>query len=535
MIATLLSVLLFSAPAADVVAGVDGEAISAVALKQRIEAERAAGMSRKPSEVVQTLIDEALLYGYGRDLGLASDPEVAAKVDGERYRLATELFLEKEIDATVSADEATLREAYHQGADSVRIKVIVVASRGGAEATLDRLRKGADFAAEAGRSLDPRGKASGGDLGWQSRAQLDPALAAAAFAAAPGALVGPVEMKLGFGVAQVLERHIGDEAGFSAKREALRRFVLEGERKMARRHYLDKARAAAKVALDEAFLRSTGTRVDASHDEEQHVLATVYRRKLTYGMILPELLRLSRGQQNPHFSGPAVKTEIANLAVDGILLEDAALKRGYAKAPSVIEKLREVERSAIAAAAARLARTAPAAGEADLEAYYAQHLADYKRPGRRVCAHILVSTEAEAKELRERALRGEPFDALARERSRDRETAGAGGALGAIDDDRLEAMSRRDAEPALAAALRKTSPGAVSAPVKSRGGWHLLRCAPHVPPGPAPFAEVKSAVGARVAADRAEAAFQRKLGELRAKARITIDRDAVARVASPAT
>ncbi len=532
MIAILLQALLITAPAVDVVATVDGVAIDAAAVKQRMDAERSAGRSPKPDDVVQRLIDDALLYAYGRELGLARDPEVVAKVDDARHRLATELFIEKEIDAAVSVGDATLRELYHQGADSVRIKAIVVGSRREAEAVLERLRKGADFAVEARGSLDPRGKASGGDLGWQSRGQLDPALAAAAFAAAPGSLAGPVEMKLGFGVAQVLERRVGDEAGFSVKREGLRKFAVEQQRKMARRHYLDKARAAARVTLDEDFLRAMGTRIDASPQEEQHVLATVKGRELTYGMVLPELLRLSRGREGSHFSGASVKIEIANMGIDAFLLEAAALERGYAKSPSVVEKLREVERSAIVVAATRLAGTAPSAGEADLEAYYAQHRADYQRPGSRSCAHIVVSTESEAKKLRERTLRGEAFEALARERSEDRETAQKGGELGSIDDARLEAMARPDAEPALAAALRETPPRAVSAPVRSRVGWHLLRCADRVPPGPAPFAEVRSSVAARVAADRAEAALQRRLGLLRAKARITIDRDAIARVAS---
>lgn len=80
-----------------------------------------------------------------------------------------------------------------------------------AEAILDSLKHGADFAAMAKKySEDPGSASNGGDLGWVSKGVFYPEFEAAAFALKPGQLSDVVETPVGFHIIQLIDKR-GDK------------------------------------------------------------------------------------------------------------------------------------------------------------------------------------------------------------------------------------------------------------------------------------------------------------------------------------
>ena len=80
-----------------------------------------------------------------------------------------------------------------------------------AEAILDSLKHGADFAEMAKKySEDPGSAAEGGDLGWVSKGVFYPQFEAAAFALKPGQISGVVESPVGYHIIQMIEKR-GDK------------------------------------------------------------------------------------------------------------------------------------------------------------------------------------------------------------------------------------------------------------------------------------------------------------------------------------
>jgi len=76
---------------------------------------------------------------------------------------------------------------------------------------LQELRDGADFAQLAKEfSEDPGSAANGGDLDWFARGKMVKEFDEAAFPAALGELVGPVQSKYGYHIIQVLDRRQGE-------------------------------------------------------------------------------------------------------------------------------------------------------------------------------------------------------------------------------------------------------------------------------------------------------------------------------------
>lgn len=152
---------------------------------------------------------QAAFVALLRDVG-ASEPDVVDELD--RQESTRELYREVTAPATVPIGEAELR-AYYQAhqAQMVRperrhLRNIVVGTQDQAAVLIADLRAGSDFAAVAKQnSLDQHTRDSGGDLGTRSADELQDSYRAAAFAAPPGAVFGPVNTPEGWNVGQVLD------------------------------------------------------------------------------------------------------------------------------------------------------------------------------------------------------------------------------------------------------------------------------------------------------------------------------------------
>jgi peptidyl-prolyl cis-trans isomerase C len=119
-------------------------------------------------------------------------------------------------------------------AERRRLRHLVVADEAAARAALTRIQQGATFAAVATEvSLDAATKAAGGELGSLSAAELAPAFAQAAFAAAPGVPFGPVRTDLGWHVGLVEEITPGRAVTLDEVRKPLREQLI-GEKRLAR-------------------------------------------------------------------------------------------------------------------------------------------------------------------------------------------------------------------------------------------------------------------------------------------------------------
>jgi hypothetical protein len=396
----------------EILARVDGAAINRTTFTLRYETLRTQGRKIQPADLLDGLVSEALLAAEARRLGLARDPQVASRLEAERRRVAASLLVEKEIAANVSPPESALREMFHATGDFVRFQLLSYETREAAQAALERVGKGSTFSTEAKSALTARVYARPADAPLTMRAEVEPAIASAVFAAAQGAVVGPLQLSPGWAVAQVLEKQIGDEPTFAARRGAILQHARKKYTAQARQHLATQLRSKAGIALDEAFLRGLqGTA--ASPSDLAHVLATINGRPLLYSDIYPGVRSLAGNASTGHLTSPSLKIQLAWQEIDARLLQEAALARGYDKVPDAAAPNAAVERSVLAAAlAARIERQAPAPSEAEIEAFYKQYASAYGRPFEQVLPDVAAraaaqkrgaAVEARAQELRKTA------------------------------------------------------------------------------------------------------------------------------------
>jgi peptidyl-prolyl cis-trans isomerase C len=107
--------------------------------------------------------------------------------------------------------------------------------------------------------------------------------------------------------------------------------------------------------------------------------------------------------------------------------------------------------------------------------------------------HILVDTEAEAKDIAERLKKGEDFSAVAKEKSKDKTE---GGDLGFV--------TRGQTVKPFEDAAFGLEEGEISEPVQSQFGWHIIKLEEKRDQPPPPYEQVKDAIAAQLAEQKAK-------------------------------
>jgi peptidyl-prolyl cis-trans isomerase C len=146
--------------------------------------------------------------------------------------------------------------------------------------------------------------------------------------------------------------------------------------------------------------------------------------------------------------------------------------------------------------------------EDEAKKIYNARVADLKPEVEFAARHILVDSEAKAKELRAKIVAGGDFAQLAKENTSDTGSKEQGGLLGYFGAGQMV--------PEFEAAVGKLQKGEVSEPVKTNFGWHIIKLEDRRTKAPPTFDQVKATIMNSLAVRKAQEAS----AELRGKAKI---------------
>lgn len=157
--------------------------------------------------------------------------------------------------------------------------------------------------------------------------------------------------------------------------------------------------------------------------------------------------------------------------------------------------------------------------EAKAKKYYEEHKEQYTKPAQVKAKHILVNSEAEAKDiiaqlskLNGKALE-DKFAQLAREKSIDKGTSANGGELGWFAESTM-------VKPFADAAFSMKKGSISKTPVKSNFGYHVILKEDSRPKGTMSFNEVKAGIEANLKMEEFRNLINKKAEELRKKAKV---------------
>ena len=137
--------------------------------------------------------------------------------------------------------------------------------------------------------------------------------------------------------------------------------------------------------------------------------------------------------------------------------------------------------------------------EATLQAAYEKFVADFEPVEEVRARHILVETEEEAKQVEADLAGGKPFEMVAMEKTIDPSGKQTGGDLGFF--------SKGMMVPEFEAVAFTLEPGAVSEPVQSQFGWHIIKLEEKRMTTPPPIDQLASQLGQQAMYDAYDAAI----------------------------
>ena len=163
-------------------------------------------------QVIDQLVSMIVISQAARKAGVAGDPIVKRRMVLADDQIMQDAYFNSILQKEISKDK--IQAAYNQyakdapGKEEINARHILLSSEADANDVIAQLKKSADFATLAKqKTIDPAGKASGGDLGWFGQGDLDPAFTAAAFKLKKGEYTqAPVHTQYGWHVIMVVDR-----------------------------------------------------------------------------------------------------------------------------------------------------------------------------------------------------------------------------------------------------------------------------------------------------------------------------------------
>lgn len=205
------------------------------------ESLRSSGLSRIEMEarLRDTLITNKLFSRELRNREDLSDPELRERYsrEKEQYRLPERAHL-REIVVLRPENPAKVEEARQRAAEL-------------AEAAK---KPATDFANLASTMSESGTRDKGGDLGETAKGDLVPELDKAVFAAAPGAIIGPIETKSAWHIVKVEQRLPSEVPAFESIKDQLRRDASEETFQRDYKAYIENLRKDAFIQINEAMI-----------------------------------------------------------------------------------------------------------------------------------------------------------------------------------------------------------------------------------------------------------------------------------------
>lgn len=199
------------------------------------------------------------------------------------------------------------------------------------------------------------------------------------------------------------------------------------------------------------------------HIEHQTIVARIGNINITLGEVIA--FRQTLPDQFQQLPDEVLLESILSQIIDQTLLEQAARKTGLEARTAFQLALLNQRRAALADS--YMAQTViDGVSEEAIEALYAEKYANAPPVPEVRTSHIVVKDKSQAEELRARIEAGEDFATLAAAHSLDA-TAQRGGDRGWQLYQRLH--------PAFANVARELPEGAISGPIRTPLGWHLIR------------------------------------------------------------
>jgi len=236
---------------------VDGEELTEEGLKAELSLAYGDSIpSGAKAEYLNRWIDNQLLYEEAKKRDLEKLPEVQIRAKQAAKDVTVLSLLNDQIAKNVQISEDEARKFYQQNKDffkreqeEIRASHILFSSQAQADSASARLKKGEDFELLARElSLDSLTRNTGGDIGYFSLSNTDPAVARVASDLQTGTVSSPFRTAMGYHILKITDRKPkGSIRDFEEVKTTLMSQLLQEKRNQAISSLLEELKKKAKI------------------------------------------------------------------------------------------------------------------------------------------------------------------------------------------------------------------------------------------------------------------------------------------------
>ena len=250
----------------DVVAVVEGEAITAQELDSRIE--KMPGYYRevfkgRKRELLEDLIIEKLLYKEALKKGIENDKEVKEVLEDARRKIIISKMVQNELESRAKVTDQDIANYYQEHKDRFsapdrwKASHILVKTEEEAKAILDELAAGKSFEDLArAKSQDSSGK-NGGDLGYFSKGQMVGEFEDAVSKLEVGQISPIVKSQFGYHIIKLTDKKPASAQELSEVKESISNELAGKRRQDAFLKYIDGLKSKAKITINDEIVGKT--------------------------------------------------------------------------------------------------------------------------------------------------------------------------------------------------------------------------------------------------------------------------------------
>lgn len=456
---------------------------------------------------LELVIDQRLLVQEAYRLDLASQPDVAKAVADFTEKKGAEYLAKTEIEAKAAPGQDEIRQAWQRRTTAIyRARQIVLDTKGEADSAYLRLLRGAPFDAEARACSIAASRIYGGNLPYLGWGALGPHWEDVVFAMQPGELSAPFETPEGWEIVELVDVQVGDPPEFEKVARRVEGILKKRKLEASKRELSAYLWSRYHVKKSDVDLGPESLH-EALTKTPEAALATWDGGSLTFQEFGKQV---DWSQVAGHLPGRfrADMEEQLRLIVNEPLSRLEAKARHYESVPEVADAVRVYREGLMEGVLyADFVLKKVTVTDDELKAWYDAHRADFVEPEKRRVSHIVVPTKDEAEEIRRSISEEKPFELLVMTKSTDDASKKQMGDLGWI--------AKRDAVGEFEKVFTLAE-GAISEPLQSKFGWHVMKVTKIQAERPLEFDAAKESIRQRVLEKKqreARAVWVKKLRE----------------------
>ncbi len=260
----LSSTLAFAQKSSEIVATVGKKAITLEDFNKKYNEVKSQTMNPPPKNL---FLEDMVRYEVGlqeaQKRNLEKDPIVIERIQQEMYKALLEKDLGQKVQK-LQVSDAEMR-AWYKNNPEIRTSHILIEFKPTAtpEQVAEAKKRAGEIYEEVKKSKrpfeelvklysdDPLSKASGGDVGWQSKTTLVPSYYDAALNGKVGDIKGLIETRFGFHIIKITGRRTFDDAN----KYQIRAAVFDEKRKQAFNDYFDKLKKQYPIKVNPSAVK----------------------------------------------------------------------------------------------------------------------------------------------------------------------------------------------------------------------------------------------------------------------------------------